>query len=85
LKAAYESFIFTEKGRSSDEQAFVYMENGKYCGYGFVSEDNTIASFTDLDPFLIRQKNTLETQRIVQSYLLKHPKKKLLPCNEVFL
>lgn len=78
MKSRDENFIFTEKGRTSEEQAFIYIENGKYAGYGFIPHENTFMSFTDLEPFLFPKKNTFETQRIVQSYLIKHPKKKLI-------
>jgi len=83
MKSSYENFVFSESGRKEAEKAIVYMENGKYAGYGFISEENTISTFSDFEPFLIRQKNTLETQRIVQSYLLRHPKKKLIALEEV--
>lgn len=70
-----ESFVFQEQGRTTLEQAFVYVENGKYAGYGFVEKEQSVLSFEDLEAFLVRQKNTLETQRIVQSYLVKNPEK----------
>ena len=71
----HQNFVVQEKGRTIDEQAFIWIENGKYAGYGFVQKEETIHSYDNLDTFLIRKKNTLETQRIVQSYLLKHPQK----------
>ena len=78
MKTSYENFVFKQKGRNIAEQAFVYIENGKYAGYGFIEKESAIASFDDLEAFLIRQKNTMETQRLVQSYLLKNPKKEKL-------
>lgn len=75
IKAQHQNFVVQEKGRTIDEQAFIWIENGRYAGYGFVQKEETIHSYENLDSFLIRKKNTLETQRIVQSYLLKHPKK----------
>ena len=82
MKTSHENFVFKEKGRNIAEQAFVYIENGKYAGYGFIEKDSVIASFDDLEVFLIRQKNTMETQRLVQSYLLKNPKKEKLIFTE---
>lgn len=75
LKGKYQNFVVQEKGRTIEEQAFIWIENGKYAGYGFVQKEETIHSYEDLDTFLIRKKNTLETQRIIQSYLLKNPEK----------
>ncbi len=82
MKTRDENFVFKEKGRKISEQAFVYIENGKYAGYGFIEKESTIDSFVDLEAFLVRQKNTLETQRIVQSYLLKNPEKDKLIFTE---
>jgi DNA polymerase-3 subunit epsilon len=75
LKGKHQNFVVQEKGRTIEEQAFIWIENGKYAGYGFVQKEETIHSYEDLDTFLIRKKNTLETQRIVQSYLIKNPEK----------
>ena len=85
VKTKDENFAFKEKGRNISEQAFVYIENGKYAGYGFIEKENVVASFDDLGAFLIRQKNTLETQRIVQTYLLKNPEKDRLIFTEQVL
>jgi DNA polymerase-3 subunit epsilon len=75
LKDKIQNFVVQEKGRTIEEQAFIWIENGRYAGYGFVQKEETIHSYEDLDTFLIRKKNTHETQRIVQSYLLKNPEK----------
>ncbi len=75
VKEQHQNFVVQEKGRTVEEQAFIWIENGRYAGYGFVQKEETIHSYENLDDFLIRKKNTLETQRIVQSYLLKNPKK----------
>lgn len=85
MKTKDENFVFKEKGRTISEEVFVYIEEGKYAGYGFIEKENPINSFDDLEAFLVRQKNTLETQRIVQSYLLKNPEKVKLIFNEQVL
>lgn len=78
MKTQDTTFAFKEKGRNFSEQAFVYIENGKYAGYGFIEKESGVSTSEDLAAFLIRQKNTLETQRIVQSYLMKNPEKHLI-------
>ncbi|MFS4448427.1 exonuclease domain-containing protein [Maribacter sp. 2307UL18-2] len=85
METADESFVFQEKGRYNSEQAFVYIENGKYAGYGFIEKEHSVSSFEDFDAFLVRQKNTLETQRIVQSYLIKNPEKSKMAFTETTL
>ncbi|MFK7810866.1 MAG: exonuclease domain-containing protein [Maribacter sp.] len=84
LKGQHQNFVVQERGRTIEEQAFIWVENGRYAGYGFIQKEETIHSYQDLDTFLIRKKNTLETQRIVQSYLLKNPEKeKFLLTNPI--
>lgn len=70
-----ESLFILEKGRNFDENAFVMIKNGIYVGYGFVDKDIQIATTEDLEAFLIPQKSTLESERIVKSYLTRNPQK----------
>ncbi len=85
IKGQNQNFVVQEKGRTPDEQAFIWIENGRYAGYGFVQKEETIHSYEDLDTFLVRKKNTLETQRIVQSYLIKHPQKEKFKLTDPIL
>ncbi|WP_273274665.1 exonuclease domain-containing protein [Maribacter polysiphoniae] len=70
-----ESLFILEKGRNFDENAFVMIKNGIYAGYGFMDKDIQIATTEDLEAFLIPQKSTLESERIVKSYLTRNPQK----------
>ncbi|WP_422860778.1 exonuclease domain-containing protein [Flagellimonas sp. S174] len=63
--------ILKEKGRHVNENAFVLVDNGQYRGYGFIEDTLEINSKTDIEAFLIPQKNTLETQRIVENMMSK--------------
>ena len=63
--------IFKEKGRYANEKAFVLVDGGRYKGYGFIEDSLEIRSRTDIEAFLIPQKNTPETQRIVESMMPK--------------
>ncbi|PRX53774.1 exonuclease domain-containing protein [Flagellimonas meridianipacifica] len=63
--------ILKEKGRHVNENAFVLVDDGQYRGYGFIEDTLEINSKTDIEAFLIPQKNTLETQRIVESRMSK--------------
>ncbi|MEM8847329.1 MAG: exonuclease domain-containing protein [Bacteroidota bacterium] len=63
--------IFKEKGRYVNEKAFVVVADGRYKGYGFIEDSLEIRSRTDIEAFLIPQKNTPETQRIVESMIPK--------------
>jgi DNA polymerase-3 subunit epsilon len=70
-----QNLVIQEKGRALNESAFVLIKNGTYMGYGFIDKETQINSFEELEPHVLSQKNTLETERIVQSYLTRNPKK----------
>ena len=71
-----EDFIIKEKGRHSDEEAFVLVRNHVYAGFGFVDKEVTLQSYADLEAFTIPKKNTIETESIIRSYLTRNPHKK---------
>ncbi len=59
-------------GRYEDEVAFVRIENGVYQGYGFISTEICIRHEEELTPFLIRQKDSIDAQRILRKELLNN-------------
>ncbi|WP_222985039.1 exonuclease domain-containing protein [Flagellimonas meishanensis] len=63
--------IIKEKGRNPNESAVVLISEGMYRGYGFIDDQINISTLEDIEAFIIPQKNTLETQRIVESMLSK--------------
>jgi len=77
LSNSKEDYIIKLKGRTKEEVAFIIVANGVYSGYGFVPSDIQIDHPNDLDFYLIPQKNTLETQRLVESFARKNPTKVL--------
>ncbi|MGB6153780.1 MAG: GIY-YIG nuclease family protein, partial [Pricia sp.] len=80
-----ENFIIKEKGRYTDEEAFVLVRNQIYAGYGFVNKEVALQSYADLEAFTIPKKNTIETEAIIRSYLTRHPhKKQVYFADEVF-
>lgn len=66
-----EQLLIKQTGRTQDEAAFIYIENGLYRGYGFINIDVSITSIRDIETYLIPQKNTFETQRIVENSMRK--------------
>ncbi len=77
-----EDFIIKEKGRHPTEDAFVLVRKSIYYGYGFIEKEAGLSSFPDLEAFLIPQKNTVETETIIKSYLNRNPDKKLMAPKE---
>ncbi len=67
-----DDMVIRQKGRNPSESAFILLENGAYSGYGFVENEMQLANREDLEAYLIPQRNTVETQGIIQSYLNKN-------------
>ena len=66
-----EDVIMREKGRHSNEEAFVMVKGGEYLGYGFIDKEVQINHIDDLNAFLIPQKNSIDIQKILRSRLLE--------------
>tara|TARA_R110001606_G_scaffold352821_2_gene503266 strand:- start:357 stop:1721 length:1365 start_codon:yes stop_codon:yes gene_type:complete len=73
LKEIQSDLVIKTIGRNAEENAFVIIQENSYAGYGFVPKETPIEHIEDLESFIIPQKNTLETQRIVESYIRKNP------------
>lgn len=73
IKEVEATLVIKTNGRTMDENGFVVIRENNYAGYGFAPTDVAIAQIEDLEMFITPQKNTLETQRIVESYLRKNP------------
>ena len=73
LKDIQSDLVIKTNGRNSEENAFVIIQENSYAGYGFVPKETPIEHIEDLETYIIPQKNTLETQRIVESYIRKNP------------
>ncbi len=65
------NLVIREQGRTPFEEAFVLIRDGFYRGYGFLDRTLQINSESDLEAYLNPQKNSMETQRIINAYLNK--------------
>ncbi|XLS30797.1 exonuclease domain-containing protein [Flavobacteriaceae bacterium M23B6Z8] len=68
-----ENVIIKEKGRTHEETAFVWIENGIYKGYGYIDNQVTIQHPSQLVNWLIPQKDNSDVQRIIAQYMRKFP------------
>lgn len=66
-----ENQLLRLSGREPNENGVVLIKEGQYVGYGFIEKETPIHNFNDIEAFIIPQKNTLETQRIVEGALSK--------------
>lgn len=71
------TIITKEKGRHSNEEAFVLIKDGEYLGYGFIDNEAPIHHIDDLNAFLIPQKDNVDIQKILRQHVLKDDTSKL--------
>lgn len=74
LRELQTNFAIKIKGRTAEEQAFVLVRESNYRGYAYVPKEIAVKKLEDLEVFMLPQKNTLETQRIVENYVRRNPK-----------
>ncbi|WP_034230103.1 exonuclease domain-containing protein [Aquimarina pacifica] len=72
LQEQKESYLIREKGRAIDEHSFVMIQNGIYKGFGYVHQSEQVSHFDDFETFLIQQKHTYHTTKIIKSYVRKN-------------
>ncbi|AFL82557.1 putative endonuclease [Aequorivita sublithincola DSM 14238] len=77
-----ERYIYKLKGRSATEDAFVYMVNGIYEGYGFIAKEEQSNTINDILGYLIPQKNNYDTSRIVSGLSKKISKENIFRLAE---
>lgn len=69
-KESSQNVVIKQKGRNSNEEAFVIVKNGLYLGYGFIDHDLQISHTDELEHHLIKQKDNIDVQRILRKVLL---------------
>ena len=67
------NLIIREKGRKTGETGIVLIRDGCYCGFGFIAKEQPVPTIDEALAIITPQKNTLETERILQSYCIQYP------------
>jgi len=65
----HNNMILVDKGRSKEEKAIVMIENGSYCGFGYIDENILNDSPEDIKSSIRNYVNNRDTQSIIRSYL----------------
>lgn len=71
IKNSNQEVVLKQIGRHQEESAFILIKNGFYKGYGFIDTAEQVMNTEDLERFLIPQQDTVHTQKILQSAILK--------------
>ncbi len=63
-----ESCLLLEKGRTNGEKSFIYLDKGKYAGYGYIGPSDDFNHPEEFKNFLTPAKNSSYADRIVSRY-----------------
>ncbi|SDS63335.1 exonuclease domain-containing protein [Gramella sp. MAR_2010_147] len=64
-----DSCLLLEKGRTKEEKSFIYLNKGKYAGYGYIGPSDDFNHPEEFKNFLTPAKNSSYADRIVSRYL----------------
>ena len=83
LQNQQKTYCIKEKGKTEEEESFIMVENGLYKGFGYVNNTTEqLLDYSDFEPFLIPQKHTYHTSKIINSYLHKNTKNNITYLEE---
>lgn len=83
LKGQKQTYIIKEKGRSLDEQSFVMISDSLYKGYGYIDQETQISTVEAFENYLIAQKHTYHTTKIIKAYLKKYGDTNVVYCDRL--
>lgn len=64
-----ESCLLLEKGRTNEEKSFIYLNKGKYAGYGYIGASDDFNHPDEFKNFLTPSKTSSYADRIVSRYI----------------
>ncbi|TVQ92852.1 MAG: hypothetical protein EA393_03020 [Bacteroidetes bacterium] len=64
-----ENLIVMDNGRTSSESAFIIIENGKYLGYGYVENSETLYTAEDFKNHLTPATDNKDVRQIISGFL----------------
>lgn len=80
LKNSYanQNMVIIDRGRDIDERSAILIENGVFKGIGFFNLNYQINNIDILQSIITPMQNNRDTQHIIQSYLRKNKKLKVV-------
>ncbi len=73
-----QDMVIIDKGREIDERSAILIENGVFKGYGFYELNHQLNNIDILKSIITPMENNRHTQHIIQSYLRKNKRLKIL-------
>jgi DNA polymerase-3 subunit epsilon len=76
-----ENFILFDKGKTHGEHSLIYIKNGKYYGFGYMSIDNPVSSVEELEYAVKKQEYYPDSDMLVKGFMKNNPGKKIISIN----
>ena len=70
--------VIVDRGRAVDERSAILIENGIFKGIGFYNLNYQINNIEVLQSIITPMQNNRDTQHIIQSYLRRNKKTKIV-------
>ncbi len=74
----HENFFVIDSGRNEEERAVVKIENGKFCGFGYIEIQDTGFGLDAFHDCIISHQDNRDIQQIIKSYLKNKRVEKIL-------
>jgi DNA polymerase III subunit epsilon len=71
LKSEEDSLLIVGRGRSVEEKALVWVDKGKFRGFGYVKEEFTITQVEEVNQYIRPLPDNQDFQKIIRSFLRK--------------
>lgn len=78
---AKKNMVIIDKGRAIDERCAILIENGIFKGIGFFNLNYQINNIEVLESIITPMENNRDTQHIIQNYLRKNKRLKIITLN----
>ncbi|QFZ55434.1 exonuclease [Oceanihabitans sp. IOP_32] len=75
------NMVIVDKGRAIDERSAILIENGVFKGYGYFNLNYQINNIEVLESIITPMENNRDTQHIIQGYLRKNKRLKIIRLN----
>jgi DNA polymerase-3 subunit epsilon len=78
-----EDFVIVDQGRAIDERSAILIENGIYKGFGFYNLNYQVNHIEVLQSIITPMRHNRDTQHIIQNFLRKNKKLKIIKLDKV--
>ncbi len=75
---AHQNMVIIDRGRDVDERSAIYIKDGSFQGIGFFNLNYQINNINVLESIITKMDNNKDIQHVIQSYLRKHKRLKII-------